>query len=104
MDVASVIGGLAAIASTTSFAPQAWKTIRSRKVTGLSSTMYALTVVAFALWLTYGILKRDIAIIAANGICLALSAFILLMILLPSRDRNQLADTLEPGRSGTSGR
>lgn len=104
MDIASIIGGLAAIASTTSFAPQAWKIITSRQVSDLSKSMYALTVSAFALWLTYGVVKGDLAIIVANGICLALSSFIMLMILLPSRNRNQLADTLKPGRSGTIGR
>ena len=53
------IGILAAVASTASFAPQAWKIISTRDVDGLSAKMYALTVVGFLLWLSYGIGKGD---------------------------------------------
>ena len=50
----TIIGWLAAFASTASFAPQAWRIIRTRDVQGISLAMYALTVSAFALWLAYG--------------------------------------------------
>lgn len=91
-----IVGILAAIASTTSFAPQAWKIVSTRDVEGLSAKMYALTVTGFTLWLTYGIGKGDWALIVPNAICLAVSVFILLMILLPQHKREAVADVVQP--------
>lgn len=77
----AVLGGAAALASMTSFAPQALKIARTRDVSGLSARTYALTVLAFALWLAYGVVRRDLALMIPNGACLALSGYILLMTL-----------------------
>jgi MtN3 and saliva related transmembrane protein len=81
------IGILAATASTASFAPQAWKILLTRDVKGLSKSMYALTALGFALWLSFGILKGEWALIVPNAICLILSAFILIMLILPQPAR-----------------
>lgn len=97
MDFVTAIGGLAGLASVVSFTPQAWKIIRSRETKGLSAGMYAVTVTGFTLWVTYGVLLMNWPVILTNVICLALSAFILTMILLPRRQRNAVADALEPG-------
>lgn len=95
MTIAEIVGIAAAIASTASFAPQAWKIVRTRDVEGLSVRMYALTVTGFALWLSYGILKADWALVVPNAICLGLASFILLMVILPARRRDRLADGIE---------
>lgn len=95
--IAQIVGALAATASTASFAPQAWKVIWTRDVEGLSGGMYMLTVTAFALWLTYGILRDDWALIAPNGLCLMLSAFILVMIVVSNRTRARIANAIEHG-------
>jgi MtN3 and saliva related transmembrane protein len=99
VDAISIIGSLAALASTTSFAPQAWKIIKSRETKDISAGMYALTVAGFALWTTYGILLMQWPLIVTNSICLALSAFILLMKLLPRREREKVADAIDPTQS-----
>jgi MtN3 and saliva related transmembrane protein len=52
MDLPSVIGTLAMLASTTSFAPQAWKMVGTRDTSAISTRMHAITVAGFALWLT----------------------------------------------------
>lgn len=91
-----VVGILAAVASTASFLPQAWKIISTRNVKGLSRRMYALTVIGFGLWLTYGIGKGDWALIVPNAICLTLTLFILVMISLPNAKRDALARTVAP--------
>ena len=83
MDAVTVIGSLAAICSTTSFAPQASKIVKSRDTDAISKRMYVVTVIGFALWLLYGLLKAEWPLIVANSICLALSAFILIMKILP---------------------
>jgi len=92
----SVLGGFAAIASTVSFVPQAVKIIRSRHTKDISAGMYAITVTAFALWCAYGVLLGQWPLIAANSICLLLSGFILVMKLLPRRDRDKVADAVTP--------
>jgi MtN3 and saliva related transmembrane protein len=94
MPFVTIIGTIAAICSTVSFAPQAWQVIRTRKTHDISAGMYLLTVSAFAAWLAYGILLAQWPMIAANGICLALSGFILMMKLLPQRDKNAVADAI----------
>ena len=89
-----VLGYAAAVLSTVSFAPQAWKIIRSRKTHDISLGMYVLTVAAFALWLAFGILKREWPLVFSNGICLMLSGFILMMKILPASKRKTVADSL----------
>lgn len=89
-----VLGYTAAALSTASFAPQAWKVIRSRQTRDISLGMYLLTVAAFAAWLAFGILKREWPLVLSNGICLALSGFILTMKILPASKRKRVADTL----------
>jgi MtN3 and saliva related transmembrane protein len=95
-DLITVIGGVAALASTVSFMPQAIKIIRTRDTSGISTSMYAVTVVGFTLWTAYGFLLGKWPITASNGICLALSAFILTIKILPPRDRDTIADAIEP--------
>ena len=96
MDAATRVGALAALASTTSFVPQAWKIIRTRDTGAISAGMYAVTVAGFSLWLAYGLLLGQWPLIVTNGLCLALSAFILAMKLLPRRRREAVADALDP--------
>ena len=94
MMLITLLGYLAAIASMASFIPQAWKIIRSRQTKDISVGMYLLTVSAFALWLAYGIALRQWPLVVSNGLCFALSAFILAMTLLPQRQKEKVADAV----------
>ena len=96
MDAATLVGGLATLCSTTSFVPQAWKVIRTRDTASISRRMYVITVIGFSLWLTYGLLLGQWPLILTNGICLALSAFILVMKLLPRHQKEKVAEALDP--------
>lgn len=96
MDLVTVIGYLAALCSTTSFAPQGWRIIKTRDTSAISMRMYLITVVGFALWLAYGLMKGEWPLILTNSICLTLSAFILAMKLLPQRKKEAVADALDP--------
>ena len=96
MDAATLVGSLAALATTTSFVPQAWKVIRTRDTAALSAGMYALRTLAIGLWLAYGLILGQWPLIATNAVCLALSGFILAMKLLPRRHREAVADALDP--------
>jgi MtN3 and saliva related transmembrane protein len=96
IDPATAIGSTAAILSTISFMPQAIKIIRSRDTGSISTGMYSITVLGFVLWTTYGIMLPRWPIVASNGICLLLSAFILTMKLLPKPDKEKVTDALAP--------
>lgn len=98
MTVVDYVGAAAAICSTASFAPQAWKIIKTRDTESISGKTYALTVAAFALWLSYGVMRGDWALILPNAICLALAGFILTMKHLPRRKKEAVADRLDPER------
>jgi MtN3 and saliva related transmembrane protein len=95
---ATWIGAGAAICSTTSFLPQAWKVIRERRTRDLSVGMYSVTLVGFALWTAYGVMLDQWPLIVTNAICLVLSGFILLMTLLPRAEKEKVAETLDPLR------
>jgi MtN3 and saliva related transmembrane protein len=95
IDYTTVVGGIAAVLSTVSFVPQATKIIRSRDTSGISTGMYLVTVAGFTMWTVYGAMQTAWPIIASNGICLILSAFILTMKLLPQREKEKVAETLD---------
>ena len=97
MDWATIVGFSAAVASTISFSPQAWKIIKSRDTQGISAASYTITSLAFALWLAYGVMLSRWPLIISNGICLALAGFILVMTLLPQSKKEEVAETLDPG-------
>lgn len=100
-DISSTTGALAAITSTASFAPQAWKIIKTRETKGLSAVMYSLTVVGFALWSAYGVMLGQWPLIASNSICLVLAMFILVMKILPASKKRKVADRLDPSGEGS---
>lgn len=96
MDMANLVAALAGLASVVSFTPQAWKVIRTRDTASLSAATFAITVLGFALWFTYGLMVGAWAIILTNAICGALAGFILVMKLLPPRGKAAVAEALDP--------
>ena len=79
MTTPELIGYLAAILTTCSFAPQAWLTFRSRDVSGISLGMYSVFTVGVALWLAYGVMMRAWPIVLANAVTVLLAGAILVM-------------------------
>lgn len=71
------IGTCAAVLTTVSFIPQAWLTLRTRDVSGISVSMYSVFTLGVALWLLYGVLLQAWPVIIANAVTLALAASIL---------------------------
>ena len=96
IDAIAVVGTIGAVASVASFAPQAWKIIRTRNTDGLSAAMYALTCLAFAMWLTFGILQGEWALIVPNALCLILALFILWLVVLPEPKTKAVAEAIVP--------
>ena len=92
----AVLGYAAALCSTVSFVPQAFRILKTRDTSGISAPMYALTTVGFSLWLAYGIARLEWPLILTNGICLVFAAFILVMTLASTRQKDAIADAIQP--------
>lgn len=60
------IGLIAAILTTSGFAPQVIKTLRTKSVKGVSLSMFLILFVGMMFWLYYGIRMNSISIIFAN--------------------------------------
>lgn len=79
MALADTIGYVAAFLTTCSFVPQAWLTLRTRDVSGISLGMYMVFTTGVALWLLYGWLTDAWPVVLANAVTLVLASFILVM-------------------------
>jgi MtN3 and saliva related transmembrane protein len=73
----NLLGYAAAALTTSAFAPQTFKTIRSRDTQGISLSMYLIFTIGISLWLVYGIVAGSWPLIVANAITLPLAATIL---------------------------
>lgn len=78
MTTIDALGFVAAFCTTVSFLPQAVQVIRTRDTRSLSLAMYTIFTLGVALWLMYGIFRKDWAIVVANVVTFALAAIILL--------------------------
>lgn len=99
MDIALIVGYVASACSMTSFVPQAWKIIKTADTAAISTRMYAVTVVGFALWSVFGVMRMEWPIILTNVVCFCLSAFILVMKILPREKREKVAATMDPEKN-----
>jgi MtN3 and saliva related transmembrane protein len=77
MVIETFIGLVAATLTTVSFLPQVIHTWKEGNARGISLLMYVLFCSGVLLWLVYGILIRDLPVIAANAITLALASIVL---------------------------
>lgn len=77
MNAIQILGLLAGSLTTASFLPQVIKTWRSRSAKDLSLGMFLLFCCGVFLWLIYGIVVRDIPVIAANLLTLVLASTLL---------------------------
>ncbi len=67
-----IIGLIGAALTTFSFLPQAVKAIRTKHTKDLSMPMLVMLIFGIAFWVTYGILIKNIPLIAANSVSLVL--------------------------------
>ena len=73
MELAEIIGFLAAVVGTSLMLPQVVKTIRTKKVDDLSFLTLVLYFVNCVLWLAYGVLINAWPVIACNFSALIIS-------------------------------
>ena len=77
MNSITLLGILAGVLTTVSFAPQVIKSWRTRHTRDVSLGMFCILCLGLALWIVYGVLLKDLPLILANGVTLALAASIL---------------------------
>jgi MtN3 and saliva related transmembrane protein len=94
MTLQDTLGFLAAVLTTGSFVPQAWLTLRTRDVSGISLAMYSVFTLGVALWLVYGLLLGKWPIVAANAVTLALAMTILGTKIVVERQRRAAGPSL----------
>ena len=84
MDLVSIVGFAAALATTASYFPQVRKAWATRSVGDLSIRTQLLLSLGLSLWIAYGLLKRDVVIVIANSISLILA---LNLVVLKARSK-----------------
>jgi len=72
-----IIGYVAATLTTIALLPQVIKIIKTKDTKNLSLYMYIVFVIGISLWLVYGILITNYALIFANAVTIVLGAIIL---------------------------
>lgn len=77
MNYIDVLGYVAACFTTGSFLPQVLKVLKTRNTESLSLGMYAIFTAGVLLWLIYGFLRKDSAIVVANLVTFTLAATVL---------------------------
>jgi MtN3 and saliva related transmembrane protein len=79
MDLIMGLGLLAGGLTTVSLIPQVNKIWKTKSARDVSLKMFVAFCVGVGLWLTYGIIKREVAIIITNAVTLVLGVTILAM-------------------------
>ena len=85
MDKTQWIGIIAGLLTASSMLPQLIKTIREKKAEEISVLMLLVLISGVALWIWYGVMKKDLPIIATNSVSLFING---LMIFFRIRYRN----------------
>ena len=77
MDLTVGLGLLAGGLTTVSFVPQVIKIWKTKSAEDVSLKMFLALCTGVMLWLTYGFIKKDTAILVTNGVTLLLTLAIL---------------------------
>ena len=77
MDLTVTLGLLAGGLTSMSFVPQAWKIWKTKSAEDVSLKMFLALCTGVMLWLLYGFIKKDTAILVTNGVTLLLTLAIL---------------------------
>ena len=77
MDYVKLLGLVAGTITSVTFLPQVIRIYKTKSAKDISSTMLGMLIVGVALWLVYGIVVDDIAIMYTNGMVLFLSLIML---------------------------
>ena len=79
MNFAEILGFAAAVGTTGSFLPQAYKVYKTKKTQDLSLIMFSFFSIGVFLWCLYGIMIHSLPVIISNGLTFILALYILVM-------------------------
>ena len=74
-----IMGILAAVCTTSGFIPQLIRGVRTKRLDDVSPLMYTTMIFGFLMWISYGVHLKDVIIIGANVVAVALSVSILIL-------------------------
>ncbi|MEX0636363.1 MAG: SemiSWEET transporter [Ferruginibacter sp.] len=77
MDFIKILGLLAGTITSITFIPQVIQIWKTKSAKDISILMLGLLITGVCMWLAYGILVKDVAIIYTNGMVLAMSLIML---------------------------
>jgi MtN3 and saliva related transmembrane protein len=77
MDNIKILGLIAGTITSITFIPQVLHIWKTKSAKDISILMLSLLIIGVSLWLTYGIVVKDVAIIYTNGMVLAMSLLML---------------------------
>lgn len=77
MDLIKILGLAAGTITSITFLPQVIHIWKTKSAKDLSINMLALLILGVSMWLTYGIIVKDIAIIYTNSMVLTMSLVLL---------------------------
>jgi len=80
MDWITVLGLVAGACTSVAVVPQLTKAYRAKSVRDVSPGMFAVLIAGLTLWVTYGFLREDLAIIVTNAVALGLNGIMLLFM------------------------
>jgi MtN3 and saliva related transmembrane protein len=86
MNLISAIGLIAAVLTSSSFLPQAIKTIRTKDTSAISLYMYVLFTSGTLMWFIYGVASHSYPVWLANGFTL-IPASIILYFKIHNKDK-----------------
>ena len=75
-----ILGLVAGVFTTAAVIPQIWKAWKTKEVEDVSPGMFFVLITGLGLWVVYGIVKKDLPIIATNGVAFALNSFMIFLI------------------------
>ncbi|SHG28010.1 SemiSWEET family sugar transporter [Flavobacterium defluvii] len=81
MNYIDIIGLFAGTCITISTIPQIAKVWKSKKVKDISLKTFSILTFGIAVWIVYGILKKDLAIIVTNSVSLCLNLIMVYFII-----------------------
>jgi MtN3 and saliva related transmembrane protein len=77
MDNIKILGLIAGTITSITFIPQVLQIWKTKSAKDISILMLSLLIIGVSLWLAYGIIVKDVAIIYTNGMVLAMSLLML---------------------------
>ena len=91
MSIETIVGVGASVFTATSLLPQLIKLIKEKKSQDVSIVMLAVLFTGLALWIVYGILKRDWIIVVSNSFALIVN-FLSGILTIRYKRRSKSAD------------